>query len=82
MPLITEAEINLRVEKYIEEIADLRTALKYATATYHGSLLKICNEEGHCPICGTNTLSNRKDTVFRQKSGCLTGESSHETPSQ
>lgn len=74
-----ESEI---IQGYIDEIADLRTALKYATATYHGNLLKICLEEGYCPVCGTQDLFNRKDTVFRQKSGCLTGESSHETPSQ
>jgi hypothetical protein len=78
MPLITEAEHNDRVEKYVEEIRDLKSALKYANALYHGKLLKIKLEEGWCPICGT--VSDRQEAICGQKGGSLAGQPSFETP--
>lgn len=83
MPLISEVEFNNRVEKYVEEIKDLRRALKYATdaiAVYHGKLIKLNKEEGRCPICGT--VSDRQTEVFGQKGGSLAGQPSFEAPSQ
>ena len=51
---MTEEEFSTRVKKYIEEIADLKSALKYVEANYYAQLVQIL-KEGHCPICGKKT---------------------------
>jgi DNA repair exonuclease SbcCD ATPase subunit len=63
MSLISEEDL---IKGYLEEIKDLREALKYSKGTYFAELLKELATHGECPVCGAkHDLPDRQDAVPR-----------------